>query len=209
MSGFASGILVVLIGWAGTIQSPPAVDYGIDAAASRIELSVYKEGILRIFGHDHLIAAKDFAGSVHFVASRVSDSSVNLNIEAGSLTVLDPDTSEKDRRDVQTTMEGAQVLDVARHAKITFRSTGVSQVKRPAGDWELTLAGTLNLHGVQKSITLPVRIHLENDRLYAKGEVYLLQTDFGMTPIKVGGGTVKVKNQVKVSFNIVAAKIKS
>ena len=201
-----SGILATLIGWAGATQSVSGVQYRIDAAASRIELSVYKEGILKVFGHNHLISAKDFSGTVYFVAGRVTDSSVTLSIEARSLTVLDPDTSEKDRHDVQETMAGAQVLDVARHEKITFRSTGVSRVKRPGNDWEVTLDGMLNLHGVEKPVTLPVRIHIENNRLHAEGEVYVLQTDFGMTPIRVGGGAVKVKDQVKISFSIVAEK---
>ncbi len=204
--GLVSGILAALIGWAGATQSVSGVQYRIDAAASRIELSVYKEGILKIFGHNHLIAAKDFSGSVYFAAGRVTDSTVTLSIEARSLTVLDPEASEKDRRDVQETMAGPQVLDAAKHGKITFRSTGVSRIKKPGTDWEVTLDGMLNLHGVEKLVTLPVRIHIENNRLRAEGEAYVLQTDFGMAPVQVGGGAVKVKDQVKISFSIVAEK---
>jgi polyisoprenoid-binding protein YceI len=205
-SDLISGILAVLIGWAGPAQTGPGVQYRIDASASRIELSVYKEGILKIFGHNHLIAAKKFSGSVYFEAGRVTDSTVALSIDARSLTVLDPDASEKDRHDVQETMAGLQVLDVARHEKITFRSTGVSLVKRTGDDWAITLDGMLNLHGVEKPVTLPVRIRIENNRLHAEGETTVLQTDFGMTPVKVGGGAVKVKDQVKISFNIVAER---
>jgi len=32
------------------------------------------------------------------------------------------------------------------------------------------------------------------------------QTDFGITPIKVGGGSVKVKNKVRIRFELVAEK---
>jgi polyisoprenoid-binding protein YceI len=141
---------------------------------------------------------------VYFAAGRVSDSSVTLSIEARSLTVLDPDASEKDRRDVQATMAGAQVLDVARYEKITFRSTRVSRIKQVGNDWEVILDGLLNLHGVEKPITLPVRIHIESNRLRAEGEAHVLQTNFGMTPVRVGGGAVKVKDEVKIGFSIVA-----
>ncbi len=202
--GLACAALAALIGWGGTPQSAPAVSYRISAAASKVEISVYKEGILKAFGHNHLIAAKDFSGSVYFAAGRVSDSSVTLSIEARSLTVLDPDASEKDRRDVQATMAGAQVLDVARYEKITFRSTRVSRIKQVGNDWEVILDGLLNLHGVEKPITLPVRIHIESNRLRAEGEAHVLQTNFGMTPVRVGGGAVKVKDEVKIGFSIVA-----
>ena len=76
-------------------------------------------------------------------------------------------------------------------------------------DWEVTLAGKLNLHGVEKPITLPVRILLENTRLTVQGELFIAQTDFGIKPVKVAGGTVKVKDRVKVSFTIVAERNKS
>jgi hypothetical protein len=35
----------------------------------------------------------------------------------------------------------------------------------------------------------------------------LLQTDFGITPIKIGGGAVKVKNKVRVRFDVVASAL--
>ena len=40
--------------------------------------------------------------------------------------------------------------------------------------------------------------------LIAGGETSLLQTDFGITPIKVAGGSVRVKNKVRVRFNLAA-----
>jgi hypothetical protein len=40
--------------------------------------------------------------------------------------------------------------------------------------------------------------------LSAEGDVSLLQTDFGITPIKVGGGAVKVKDKIRMRFDVVA-----
>jgi hypothetical protein len=34
----------------------------------------------------------------------------------------------------------------------------------------------------------------------------LKQTDFGITPISIGGGTVKVKNELRIDFDIVTTK---
>ena len=41
--------------------------------------------------------------------------------------------------------------------------------------------------------------------LAKNGELSILQTDYGITPVKVGGGSVKVKDKLKITFNIVAA----
>jgi polyisoprenoid-binding protein YceI len=203
------GVLAVLITVTAAAQSPSGAVYGIVAAGSKIQVGVFREGLFKAFGHDHQIAAKSFSGSVHFNADKVDESSLTLNIEAKSLTVLDSDETEKDRRDVQATMVGAKVLGVESFPRITFRSTGVHRIKKTGADLEVTLAGKLNLHGVEKPIMFPVRIRLDNTRLTAHGEVFIAQTDFGIKPVKVAGGTVRVKDRVKVSFTIVAEKNKS
>ena len=35
------------------------------------------------------------------------------------------------------------------------------------------------------------------------GSTHLKQTDFGITPVRIAGGTVKVKDEVEMSFEIV------
>ncbi len=71
---------------------------------------------------------------------------------------------------------------------------------------EATLDGTLSLHGVDKTVTVIVRFRPGTDKVYFSGEVELAQTDFGITPIRIGGGTVRVKDKVKIQFEIVAVK---
>jgi polyisoprenoid-binding protein YceI len=203
------GVLAALITVTAAAQSPSGAVYGIVASESTIHVGVFREGLLKAFGHDHLIAAKSFTGIVHFNADKVEESSLALDIEANSLTVLDPGEAEKDRRDVQATMVGTKVLDVESCPRITFRSTGEHLIKKAGAEWEVTLAGKLNLHGVEKPITLPVRIRQDNTRLTVHGEVFIAQTDFGIKPVKVAGGTVRVKDRVKVSFAIVAERNKS
>ena len=201
--------IAMLITATAAAQQPSGALYGIVGASSKIQVGVFREGLLKAFGHDHLIAAKSFSGTVHFNADKVEESSLALDIEAKSLTVLDPGEAEKDRRDVQATMLGAQVLGVESFPRITFRSTGVHQIKKTGAEWEVTVAGKLNLHGVEKPISIPVRIRLDNTRLTVHGELFIAQTDFGIKPVKVAGGTVRVKDRVKVSFTIVAERNKS
>lgn len=200
-----------MVGAAGALLMVPltvmAQDrYSINSADSKVEIHVYKEGVFKAFGHDHVIAAKDVAGEVQFEKERIEGSSVRLRIPTKSVTVVDPGESEKDRHDVQTTMEGEKVLDVAKFPEIAFSSTGVSGAKKAPGGWELTLAGKLKLHGVEKSVSFPLHVQADGGELRGEGEISVLQTDYGMTPVTVGGGAVKVKDKLKITFTIVARK---
>jgi polyisoprenoid-binding protein YceI len=180
--------------------------YAIDTQQSKMEIHVGKEGAFKSFGHDHLIAANLVSGEVQFDSLELDKSSVRLQVPTKSITVIDPGESEKDRKEVQATMGSDKVLDVAKFPEITFTSTSISAAKKTSDGWELTLSGKLNLHGVEKPVTFPLQVRADNHELRAQGEVSILQTDYGMTPVKVGGGTVKVKDKLRITFNIVANK---
>jgi polyisoprenoid-binding protein YceI len=183
--------------------------YSIDHAKSKLEINVYKAGLFKAFGHDHLVSASEISGRVDFDARKIENSSVSMKVVANSLSVIDPGESEKNRSEIQATMKSSQVLDVAKFPEITFSSTSVSVAKTTPEGWELTVAGKLNLHGAEKAVSLPLQFHVEGDQLVATGEVFLLQTEYGITPVTVGGGSVKVKDKLRIGFTIVAMKMKS
>ena len=198
----AAGLLLVALG--GAAQEKTA--YSIAGAQSKLEIHVYKEGMFKAFGHDHLIAATEISGEAQLDAQKIEDSTVRLQIATKSFTVVDPGESEKDRRDVQATMEGEKVLNVAKFPEITFTSSGISGAKKNAEGWELTISGKLKLHGVEKTVSFPLRVQTESAQLRGEGEISILQTDYGITPVKVGGGAVKVKDKLKITFTVVARK---
>jgi len=103
-------------------------------------------------------------------------------------------------------MEGEKVLDVAKFPEITFNSSSVSAAKKTPGGWDLNLSGKLKLHGVERPVSFPLRVHAEAGELRGEGDVSILQSDYGMIPVKVGGGAVKVKDKLKITFNILARK---
>jgi len=47
-------------------------------------------------------------------------------------------------------------------------------------------------------------VEVTGDTLTATGKTVLRQEDFGMHPVSAGGGTVKVKNEIDVSYSFVA-----
>lgn len=197
---------------ASVVLSIPAVSgegasYKIEPQNSKIEIQVAREGFLKAFGHDHLVSAKQFSGDVQIPSSGYQQSSVSFVVDAKSLVVVDPGESEKDRDAVQSTMLGEQVLDVARFPQIQFSSATVKVLSNKKGTLELQMEGRLTLHGVTKPVTFPVRVSLPGDgTLSADAEVSLLQSDYGIEPIKIAGGTVRVKDKLKLTFHILARK---
>src|SRR5215467_670814 len=180
--------------------------YTVDTKQSKIEVHVYREGFLKAFGHDHQMMATEFSGTVQLAEPDASASSVTLVVETKSLVVLDPGEAEKDRKEVQETMLGESVLDAPRFPRIQFASSKVRSTARKGEAADLEVEGTLSLHGAAKLVSLPVHILVSGGQLTGDGEVSLLQTDYGISPIKVGGGAVRVKDKLKLSFHIVAKK---
>ena len=201
-----AGIGIVLLLSCVVTAAQQKADYSIDSAKSKLEIEVKKEGLFKAFGHNHLIVAKEISGHVQFDPQRIESSAVTLKVQTKSLTVSPQGEPEKDRQDVQATMSGEKVLDVEKYPEIVFTSTRVSAVKQAGDDWTLTLSGNLKLHGVEKPVSLLVTLHSTGNQLQAQGQVPLLQTDYGIKPVKAGGGAVTVKDELKINFDIVAGK---
>ena len=117
---------------------------------------------------------------------------------ARKLRVLDPEASEKTRAQIQETMEGEKVLDVTRFPDIRFQSTTVEA--KGSDHW--IVRGILSLHGKERPIAVDVALKGEHYR----GSATLKQTDFGITLVTVAGGTVKVKDEVKIEFEVALVK---
>lgn len=165
----------------------------IDAAHSTMTVHVFKAGMLSAFGHDHEVTAPVAEGSVDAGARKVE-----LRVEASSLRVVDAKTSDKDRGEIQATMIGPQVLDAQNFKEIRFRSTSAEQSS--PGLW--TVAGNLTLHGQTRPVSVQVR---EQNGQYS-GSCKLNITDYGIKPVKAAGGTVRVKDEVQIDFEIQLAR---
>lgn len=181
---------------AATIIQPKT--YNIVPAESSLTIFVAKAGALSFLAHDHNIAVRSYSGRVVVPAAGPASGSVELDIDAKSLAVLDK-VSEKDRKEITNSMNTA-VLESGKFPKITFRSVGVSNVNGAS----LTVNGDLTLHGTTKRIAVPVTVSATAQLLRATGKITIKQTDFGITPYSAAAGSIKVKNEVVISFNVVA-----
>lgn len=179
-------------------SAPAAKTYNIVPAESSFTVFVGKAGALSFLAHDHNIAVKTFSGHVIVPDAGAAQGSLELDIDARSLALLDK-ISDKDRAEITKSMNDV-VLESAKFPKITFRSVSVSNVNGA----NLTVNGDLTLHGVTKRIAVPVTVSATPQLLRATGKYVLKQTDFGITPYSAAAGSIKVKNEVVLNFNIVA-----
>ena len=162
----------------------------IDVQHSTITVYVYKQGLFSFLADNHTIDAPIASGSYD-----AATKAVELTVDAAKLTVLDPKLEPGTRAKVQSNTIGPQVLDAGRYPTITFRSTSIRD-----GDpkhWMVT--GNLTLHGQTHPITFQV---VRLDSTHFTGSATVRQTQFGITPIRVAGGSVAVKDEVKIDFAI-------
>ena len=176
--------------------------YNILAAESSFTVFVAKTGMLSGITHDHNIGVKNFSGHVTLPEAGPNAGSLELDVDAKSLTILD-NISAKDRSEITNNMN-TYVLEPGKYPRIVFKSTSISNFKQNGTNASFTLNGDLTLHGATKRIALPVNVTQSTDRLRATGRYTLLQTDFGIKPYSAMMGTIKVKNEVVINFNIVA-----
>jgi polyisoprenoid-binding protein YceI len=176
--------------------------YRIDAGQSRFMVKAFAGGFLSAFAHDHNIAIREFSGDVHFTFGTVEPASLQLRIKSASLAVTDK-VSAADRQKIEGTMRD-EVLETGKYPEITFKSTGVSASKTGDGQFQARITGELTLHGVTKPMTINAELEFGASLMRARGGFSVKQSSFDIKPVSVAGGTVKVKDELKFTFDIVA-----
>jgi len=178
--------------------------YTIVPSESSFWVFVGKSGFFSALAHNHEIGVKSFSGRVVVPAAGAGAGSLEMEVDAPSLEVLDKEPSEEDKKKIFNSMHN-EVLESAKYQKITFKSVSVSDVKQTGSDaYSFVVNGDLSLHGVTKRIAVPVAATVTPQQLRATGKYTLKQTDYGIKPYSAAGGTIKVKDEVVVNFNIVA-----
>ena len=181
--------------------------YRIDPRPSRFTVQVTAGGMLSAFGHNPVIAVRDFSGQAQVQGDALESASLHVEVQASSLEVAN-DVSDKDRREMERIMQ-EQVLRTAENPVIAFDSSSVQATSAGPGRYRVQITGKLALNGTTSDQTITARVIVSADRLRASGEFTLLQSTYGIEQVTVAGGVLKVKDELKVSFDIVASAVKA
>lgn len=178
--------------------------YRVNPRESRFVVQAFAEGLLSAFGHNPKFTAREFTGEVHFDRDHLEAAALTFSVKADSLIVTD-DISEKDRHEIERTMK-EDVLETSRFPEIIFRSQSVVADRIYEGFYRVRISGALTLHGATSEQLIDTQVRIVEDGLRAEGESTLKQSDYNIRRVSVAGGTLKVKDEVKLSFLIVAQK---
>jgi polyisoprenoid-binding protein YceI len=177
---------LALISCVGTVAGQVAP---IDTAHSRLLIHVSKTGVFSGFADNHEVEARIAKGTLDAKRGQLK-----LSVDSRQMQVLDPQLPPDKRRQVQERMLGPEVLDSTHFPEIVFESTHVEHGQEGA----VVVNGRLSLHGTTKPVSLVA--HLKSGRY--RGTFVLKQRDFGIVPVSVAGGTVKVKDELAIDFDI-------
>lgn len=166
------------------------------ARQSTITIHVHKSGLFSVAGHNHTVVAPVSKASID-----PQGMTAEIVVVAKELKVTDTDVSDKDRAQIQAEMLGPKVLNAEKFPQIRFKSLEI----KPAGAGHLRVTGMLDLHGVSKQITLEIT----GGGDHYQGKTKLKQSDFGIEPFSAGGGTVKVKDELDLDFDIYTESVKN
>ncbi len=163
----------------------------IDTQRSSLTIHVGKAGLFSAAAHEHWVNAPIASGAVDDISAVPT---VRFAVNAAKLTVMaDKNVSSKDRAEVQSNMQN-KVLESSKYPNIAFQS--IVMRREANGAWKVD--GNLTLHGATKRVVVDVK--REKDAYV--GTARIKQTDFDIQPIQIGGGVVKVKNELDIRFEV-------
>ncbi|NVI81778.1 YceI family protein [Janthinobacterium sp. BJB401] len=169
---------------------------------SLLTITVRRGGALARLGHDHVVASRSLHGVVapalgraqfRFRLDAMSVDEASLRQAAGLTTAPSADAIAGTRHNMLV-----RVLEAERYPWVSIDA-------RRTGDKEVFEAD-ITLHGVTRTLRLPVRVEQTADgrRLQASGSLLLKQSDFGIVPFSVLGGAMAVQDQMELAFRITA-----
>lgn len=211
-----AGALLALLGVAAA-QTAPApsgpVTYKIDASKGFLYVQVFKdpETLGAGLSHDHVIRATGYTGSVSWDPTNAASCAVELVVPVKQLQVDADDMRKKvgydtmldasQREDVTENMLSETQLDAAKYPTISFKAT-----KCEGSGSAVKVTGNFTMHGVTKTITVPMNIAADGAKITAKGSFKVLQSDFGFQPYSALLGQLKNKNEIAFTIDVVGNK---
>jgi polyisoprenoid-binding protein YceI len=182
------------------------VRYAIDAKDSRFVVKVFSTGLLSAFAHNPTIAIRDFQGNASYnpAGGILDEARLSLIIRAASLEVIE-DISPKDRDEVHERMYN-EVLEIERFPEIVYECTRITASGTGDRYWA-ALRGELSLHGITNPLPISAKLTLSDDSLRASGEFSIKQTDYGIRLVSAAGGSIRVKDELKFTFDVLARKV--
>ena len=132
-------------------------------------------------------------------ASGYSVTAADFRVDVSKLS------SDQSRRDQRIHSQG---LESDRYPTATFKLTSPIALAADAGNGQtihISATGDLTIHGVTKSVTIPLDARLTGSEIELVGSITFPFSQFGMTPPSIGG-FVSVENNATMEFQLMLTR---
>jgi polyisoprenoid-binding protein YceI len=177
--------------------------YTIDLSQSRVTATLTQEGFIARRYPTHRVEVKNFTCKIEVPERDETRLAVQVEAETKSLTNADEGMTEFERREFHNVLNNS-VLESDKFPMIKFVSVSVSDARKSGETRSFTLNGDLTMRDVTKRVSFPVTVTISKDQLRATGDAELKQTDFGIKPYSGKLGMIRIGDEVKINFAIVA-----
>jgi polyisoprenoid-binding protein YceI len=181
-----------------------SVRYAFDTRASQFTVQAFAGGLISALSHSPKIAIREWTGEIQVAAGATGSSSLTVRMKSASLEVLD-ELKESDRQEIQGVMK-IEILETDRFPEIVYESSEVRLEKQKEDLYRASVVGKLNLHGVTREQEFFSQVALGVDTARAYGNFSLRQSDFNIPIAAIAGGTLKLQDELKFSFYVVARR---
>lgn len=211
-------LVAVLVAQAGASAAPHQPDDAgrqaseaprlrIDTERSYLVAVTTRAGALGFLGHEHGVLAPEWEAEVRYDPADLASAQASVSVAVPALLVdtemarrrarLGEGPSSDEVDGIRERMLGADQLDADSHPAIRFVSETVEMVD----PLHLRVSGTLTLHGISRPVETVMTVRPIEQFLLFHGELAIRQTDFGITPVSIGG-VVKVGDEVRIRYAI-------
>ena len=162
-------------------------------------------GLLWFKGHDHHLVAKEFSGEVELTPDSITPASLHFVVKAGSLVETGEAFTEPQKEIINKELREIVLLP-DKYPDITFQSTSVTSKPANGGGYDVEIRGQLTLHGATRNEEIHAHVTLQGNELHALGDFTIDRGGYGVKATSAFHGMVRVRDTVKFTFDMVAAK---
>lgn len=208
--GVSWQVFLAIVGLASVSFAETRTTYTVDPARSELVVQLFKAGVGSALAHDHIVRATAFVGQVQLDLTTPANGAIAVEVQTASLAVDEPEMrkkyslasrlSDKDRQQIQETMQSSSQLAVVQYPTMTFTSTRIEA--RTPGTYAVT--GNLVIRGITQKVNFLVQLEPNGKALHAKGSFRFKQSLFGYQPYSALLGAVRNEDEVLLHFDVLA-----
>jgi polyisoprenoid-binding protein YceI len=183
--------------------------YELQPVESSLTVRLYRaSSIASALGHDHVVAATRWIGTVVWDEEDPTACAVSITIPVMSLRPdsddlraqfdLGESLDQDKRQDIFDNMISESLLFGSEHGLIEYRSTGCV-----VDGSVINVSGAVTIRGVERPLQVPLSISVTEGQFRATGSFNLNQTDFGFQPFSIMAGAIRLRDEMIFDLAVV------